>query len=541
MVRPAAYLYQRPSCYYFCLNVPADLRSTVKRNQFRYSLGTQSVGQARLRAAFLSYWCRTLIAEVRAGTMKTFTTSDIERLVQHWLRQSLAMTEEARTLYGPYSVQMLREEVADLDRYDTSQRKALALRDYRTSDRIAEFTLTTEGYEVDRDSYAYRKLCRELLKAGVQHARLERLRSNGTYDADLPLLSEATVPRAPVEDIVPINGLTLEAAIEASSQPADASQASPVPISRVAAEFCSEMVAAKRWTDKTRRENGAIIQTMIEVMGDLHIAAMDKAKTRDYKAKLRRYPRNRNKDAHYQGKSLEQIWSMAKVQTLDIVTVNNHLNKLSAFFRWAQEQGYVEINPFEGLTIKIDDRAKDDVLPFEPAELQKIFHAPLYTEHRYRRAWQFWLPLLGLFTGARLEELCQLRMVDIREIDGVWCLDITTGDGLHLKTRASKRIVPIHPELVRIGLLEFVERQRKVGKTRLFPDLKPHGDKYGHYASKWFGSYLIYVHTSAIVEHSPKILSGGRHEQRQEGSSIPASFNGRPDHREPAAGAAAGR
>lgn len=64
--------------------------------------------------------------------------------------------------------------------------------------------------------------------------------------------------------------------------------------------------------------------------------------------------------------------------------------------------------------------------------------------------------------------------------------------GRSVKTETSLRAVPIHPELVRIGFIEFVDRVRKSGdqSARLFPELQQ-GSKggFGEAFSKWFGRY----------------------------------------------------
>jgi len=67
---------------------------------------------------------------------------------------------------------------------------------------------------------------------------------------------------------------------------------------------------------------------------------------------------------------------------------------------------------------------------------------------------------------------------------GVWYMSMTDEkDGNSLKTQASRRRVPIHSELIRIGFLQFVDRQKlQCGPTRLFPTLKP--NKYGNLA--WY-------------------------------------------------------
>lgn len=70
----------------------------------------------------------------------------------------------------------------------------------------------------------------------------------------------------------------------------------------------------------------------------------------------------------------------------------------------------------------------------------------------------YWIPLLGLFTGTRLGELCQLRTVDVQQVEGVNVLVLTNeGEGQNIKSDAGHRSVPIHSELVRLGFLKYVE------------------------------------------------------------------------------------
>jgi integrase len=183
-------------------------------------------------------------------------------------------------------------------------------------------------------------------------------------------------------------------------------------------------------------------------------------------------------------------------------TANAYLGRLSTMFKWAVRRWLIERNPAEALTVaepEGDPRAARD--PFTLDQLRKIFSAPLYTgckddERGYavpgpnvtRRA-RFWLPLLGLFTGARMNEICQLGVDDVTTEHGVHVVRVLDDPetGKRVKTEAARRVVPIHAELKRIGFLEFVARQRKAGHDRLFPELKQ--DRRGYYSEefqKWF-------------------------------------------------------
>jgi integrase len=98
------------------------------------------------------------------------------------------------------------------------------------------------------------------------------------------------------------------------------------------------------------------------------------------------------------------------------------------------------------------------------------------------------LPLLALYTGARLEELCQLKAQDFKVIDGCHYIDIH-GEGdtqNRVKTPSSIRKIPVHTDLIGLGLLDIVNK-RSTGHF-LF-DLKRINTNLGHLPSKWFSGY----------------------------------------------------
>lgn len=75
---------------------------------------------------------------------------------------------------------------------------------------------------------------------------------------------------------------------------------------------------------------------------------------------------------------------------------------------------------------------------------------------------------MGLFTGTRLGELCQLRVVDIHKIEGIDVLVLTNaGEGQSIKSNAGHRSVPIHSELVRLGFLRYVQTIKDSGSDSL--------------------------------------------------------------------------
>ena len=170
------------------------------------------------------------------------------------------------------------------------------------------------------------------------------------------------------------------------------------------------------------------------------------------------------------------------------VTVRKGLAVVSSVFRWAVREGYIETAPTDGITgvrgSKTRDRERTR-LPYSSDDLNTILaHLPTEQESPSKH----YLPLLAMWTGARVEELCQLHVDDIGHEDGVSYLHIRGGDGRSVKTYSATRKVPLHPELERLGFLSYVKRQH--GKPRLFMDLTagPHG-KLSHAYSKAWGRF----------------------------------------------------
>ena len=109
------------------------------------------------------------------------------------------------------------------------------------------------------------------------------------------------------------------------------------------------------------------------------------------------------------------------------------------------------------------------------------------------RPFHYWMPILCLYLGARLTEVAQLHLSDLRQEDGVWSIEITDeGDDRSIKNTASRRILPMHPELLRLGLDKYVEALRAAKYDRLFPELRSN-PRYGlgKYAGKWFNSKFM--------------------------------------------------
>lgn len=198
--------------------------------------------------------------------------------------------------------------------------------------------------------------------------------------------------------------------------------------------------------------------------------------------------------------------------------VNQYLTELNTLLNFASHQAIIETNPASGVRVKVNESAKTKRQPFDLPALNAIFSSPVYAQGERPLGGKgeaaYWLPLLALYTGARIEELCQLDVSDVYQENYLdanessvssWVIRITDdGEGQKLKNSGSRRRIPVHKVLLDLGFIEYI---KGIKTGSIFPELSP-AKGYGTMSanwSKWFGNYLrktIKVTDSRMVFHS---------------------------------------
>lgn len=176
-------------------------------------------------------------------------------------------------------------------------------------------------------------------------------------------------------------------------------------------------------------------------------------------------------------------------------TARDRLTWVKSLLKYAaRDLGLLDKNPWEG--IEIDFKTTNKRRPWTEAELQTFFTQDLYTLYKLPREKKagadaaYWIPLLGLYTGARVGELAQLKVTDIETTMGEPIISITDeGEGQLVKSQAGVRKVPLHRELIRLGFLDYVAALTEKGAHQLWPHLIIRDGKPGGYFSQWFGGY----------------------------------------------------
>jgi len=266
-----------------------------------------------------------------------------------------------------------------------------------------------------------------------------------------PVLPTATTAK-------PASGLTLAAAI------------------KLYEEAEAPNLKSNTWSQRKR----AFESLKAVIGGTTPVAQITREKAGDWAHGLMTQPSSKLKDA-----------PMTKRSAGNAVS---HAAQLFAFL--TQRGKWAGPNPVKGVVVmtkKEKARRKADGFQWEALDvpaLKRVFD-PANLEG-IRTLHTKWAALIGLFTGARVGEVAQLYLSDFIEEDSIPCIRIATeSDGQSLKTEASRRLVPIHPALVELGLLERVKELRQQGEERLFHDMRIDGRAgAGNAISKGFGYYL---------------------------------------------------
>jgi integrase len=442
-VRSQTRLARRGAIYYFRAKIPVDLKFHFgSKREIIESLKTSNRKEAeelvRVRSVELDQQFSELRRQRDTAPRETITEAEIKRIVSKAIATRMKADEEARVLgvsEADYERHLKWLEESEKKSADAVARGSIAPLEALTDD-----WLINHGFALAKDSEGYRKFAYEFAKA---HARVnQQLRAR---DRGEPV----DTPPMPLEE--PLHGH------ESGSLDA----------------LCEYWKQQKKPRSKTIIEANSVVRRFRALHGDI---APPKVTRRHVMA--------------FRDALVEEGKAPGTIKKLFAL--------LSSMFQIAVEDDGrfgIETNPVRD--VKVRGRVGEVKVrkPFSPEDLKAIFSSSVFTQGARPVGGAgeaaYWLPLLGLFTGARLNEIGQLRVADVKSEDGVTFLHFTNeGEGQHLKRgRKSRKRVPIHPELQRLGLLRYVEAMRAGKRDRLFPDLNG-TERVTAAWSKWWSRYL---------------------------------------------------
>ena len=234
-------------------------------------------------------------------------------------------------------------------------------------------------------------------------------------------------------------------------------------LSELIEKYSTIQVSDKAWKEHSMADHMSRLKNIIDILGDRYVNNVSREDMRYVRDTLLKLPPSRKKSPKYRTKSISELLLMTHDHTLSVKTVNIIIEAISSMYEWGIREGLVSINPAKGLSIKDEQPDIEKRSPLSDEDIQAVFFDGNYKLSIFSDPAYYWIPLIGLYSGMRLEEICQLHCEDIyQDTDGIWIFDIRTEskDGFNdkkLKNKNAIRKVPIHNELKNLGLLLYLK------------------------------------------------------------------------------------
>lgn len=479
----ATHVIQRGGIYHFRRAVPSDLLHLLGRTEIWKSTNTRRHQDAMILARRWSTAFDQLIFQVRSGFVLDaeikFAVSDFLRIMLEgfearrakWVDRDL----DAEELAKAYEEKQQARQMA-LDRAQNLRMKLAVSQEDLSVTRLTDSLIRTHGFKLAPDTDQYREMRREVTAKYITMWETEAGHAVGNYDTPYDLerrvqsASEATTPVEPVTPDTPM-------------------------VSELIEKYLMSTSAEVSKTEKTIRQKRRTLRQFVWIVGDLPANQLTVNDVYKYLDVMRELPSKLSATPEFRGKSLTEIINMdltdAELQAP--ATISKKFKELKSFTRWIRLTKHNLDNVADGVKFSISSRGKN-------SESKKKYNrrdingmvAGLVTVRAktnikgeqvpnstfLSRPERHWVPIMALFSGFRLEELCQLLVTDIIKVGGIWCANCDWYDDQgnevkDLKNPNAKRTQPLHQTLLDLGFLEFWKQTKEAGHKRLFHQLTP--------------------------------------------------------------------
>lgn len=478
--------------YEYKTRYPKDLAHLFKRHaRWKRSFGTRDPAEAAKRFPAVDQECKQHFALLRAVHLDGFQLdpNDAQQLAARWFRETLAALEESGD-YGIYLVRSVESivdqatgQAMDVPSWGTVQ--SLVDEESDVAPWVAPFirsTLEAHQYpEVAEGTDLHGVLVDAFwpVFCDLSALCLARMTKGGRYVPPPPV-----APHAPLSFEAKPGALTL---------------------SQVFEKWAEDKLLTDAKAGKTVDEFGGVVRRFQELYGDMEVRSITRSLVGDFRVALGKLP---TKGQGIRGLSAPQAIAKAEAEGLpkaSLSTIYKQLNAMRAVLNFgvkrleAMDEEPVSasgiLKTLAKAAARQETRTGEDK-SFTKADLRRMFDSPLF-----RGDWKparadfgvalYWMPLLLVYTGARREEIAQLLASDVVRCPDtdVWYLSLRPDVDKSVKGASSRRRVPLHADLLKLGFVRYVESLPKEGPV--FPHLIEHSSNgLGHGVGLAWGRYL---------------------------------------------------
>ncbi len=483
-------LYRRGNVFYYRQRIPVDLvQSFGGKSELKESLGTQDYARAkilrnRVAAKFDAQFAAARMAtKTMLPTIEARSSSDTLALIRNYVAREDAKragnyASADWSAQPGYHKASLKHAAALVEAYKDPSNDAT----FKAIVRAGSAILNTSNIQELEENWAH------LHRAVLELEKRDLARMNGDYQH---ATYDHIFDGQPSGTTTPVRKVTIS-------------------LGDLVEQFRDDYAKTHAVGEKRIGKLNAALDLSIRFFGhETPISHIDRSRCREFRDVLNELPSNISKRFPDAEQPLADIAAETRKRNLPRMaseTQAMYLSILKQLLRWAQSEGHIDRDPAADLSPLGEKQAPQDARnPFTIEQLKQIFNAPLYRGCKddgngyasigpnIIRGTRFWVPLIGLYTGMRLNEICQLDVVDVQPSKaGVWYLSVNANSPDKLiKNSTSKRNIPVHADLIRIGFLKFVEQQKRKS-AKLFPDLKRSERGYhSERMSRWFNEGFL--------------------------------------------------
>ena len=532
--------------FFFRSYIPKDLLHLYDgRKMFRISLRCGNKVISKKLCLYLFKQTEIIYDQIRMG--KSLSIDDIKEILRIEVRKQIKHTQHFYLGTNVFDKEQTKQSLDVVSTRETKMKEDLSgenIKGYeRELDKKLEGILSSLDIEIETNSINYKNLRRQFIQ--IYQLRFDWIRTiikeTGKFDEDS--FRREVDEKLKVSLFPDLQSILPPPIIENYNipEPREPYLVSPKSVevkynkvekSKLIREVVDEFLVLRKGVvgEKLLNEYKVLTDEFIEIIGNIPVSLLSKDSIRKYIKTLIKLPNNRRKNPRYRDLSIDEVMKLKDVTPQSRINVNKCLTRLTTFMKFGVSQGYIKENYIDGMKIPIskkDERKKRE--PFSPEDLVKILNPKTYLNYTidYKKISSnqhttfttnknvklsnpyYWSFLIGIFSGMRTNEISQLRIDDIVKEGNVWMIIIDETQGKRVKTTSSIRKVPVHPTLISLGFLDYVEIIKSKGFDRVFPELTKDRDGYSSKISRHYNQNFL--PSIGVWKKQVKVLYSTRH------------------------------
>ena len=504
--------------YYYRSRIPFDLIEHFGGlKEFRISLKCAIKSRSIRTTKILDKKVSGIYEEIRQG-MKSLEIDDIKEILRIEIRKQILHAHHVDLGTNKWSDSGIEKSLGTAEKKDSNLREILKddLKSYlKQVDSKMEGILESMSIKIEKESIGYKRLREHFIDLylmryeWIRELVLKTGKSDDDFRKDFD--SKFGLDLFPDMNGSLSNSVGLTETLMKEQLPNISTASNDLPYLPIAGGLLSSN--AKTFFERKRIEgkkikeiesDKRIVEEFIEIVGDIDFSTITKNEVSHYIDVQTKLPPNRKKSPKYRDLSIKEVMKL-KLSQKEIQTpqnINKRITKLSVFGNWGVRQGLLITNPFSGMKFSVKKQPHTRQ-PFTTDELRIIFKPETYLKwtihfsHPYRKDRvsnhlpYYWIFLLGIFSGMRTNEMCQLRLIDIKKQKNIWFIFIEDSEETKVKTENAIRKVPVHPQLIDLGFVDYVTAQKKSKRGRLFWELSEDRDGFASHVSRHYNQRFL--------------------------------------------------